>query len=565
MKQLTLFLSICIFSLQSYSQLDDVCNASFESGLSEWQNFANNGAVASFDTSSTAAFSGQVGALISVEDISSGTCVLSSCVADMFSNQNYKMSFWARSDSNVQILATISKATPGYDNFASGNFTLTSEWMLYEIVGSVTEDYVGDVRLAKFKFLTEGIVMIDDIQTEIFEQSPEVCQGDFENGLDSWAVNQNNGVISAEVDESSATSGYSSAKLIVSDTDLGSPIFSSCSSFLPQSTSIMVHFWAKSSEPGALIEAKSSLQSAPYTVFGSVDITLTEEWQEYSFIAYAEDETNGVRLAKFAFQNDGEYWIDDVWLEEIPPTPVICNGDFELALESWVTSISDDASATISATPLTTYNGVVSAYAEISSPGEQSSDVQLSSCRAGMVEDSTYSVSVWMKGSQEGLEFNLLTAYADFPFITLHNEAESTSTEWTEYCWEFEGDSTVNEGIRVVKIQFLSQGTYYIDGATLNPNGYECVSTNQVTRMTDNSEFGLSPNPAGTYLNIEVPSYFKNYDCEIWSSSGRQILASTQLNLTNISLNGFEPGLYFLTLNESSDRSRSKTLKFIKN
>ena len=62
---------------------------------------------------------------------------------------------------------------------------------------------------------------------------------------------------------------------------------------------------------------------------GSVDITLTEEWQEYSFIAYAEEETNGVRLAKFAFQNDGEYWIDDVWLEEIPPTPVICNGDFE--------------------------------------------------------------------------------------------------------------------------------------------------------------------------------------------------------------------------------------------
>ena len=564
MKHLTLFLSICIVSFQSYSQLDEVCNASFESGLSEWQNFANNGALASFDTSSTAAFAGQVGALISVEDISSGTCVLSSCVADMFSNQNYKTSFWARSENNVQVLATISKATPGYDNFASGNFTLTSEWTLYEIVGSVTEDYLGDVRLAKFKFLTEGVVMIDDIQTEVFELSPEVCQGDFENGLDSWAVNQNNGVIAAEVDDSAATSGNYSAKLTVSDTDLGSPIFSSCPSFLPQSTSIMVHFWAKSGQPGALIEAKSSLQNTPYTVFGSVDIALTEAWQEYSFIAYAEEETNGVRLAKFAFLNDGEYWIDDVWLEEIPPTPAICNGDFELALESWVTSVSEDASATISATPVTTVDGVVSAYVEVNNPGEQSSSIQLSSCRAGMVEDSTYSVSVWMKGSQEGLEFNLLTAYSDFPFTALHNESKLTSTEWTEYCWQFTGDSTINEGIRVVKIQFLSQGTYYIDGATLNPGGYECTDVNDVDGIADDFEFALSPNPAGNYLNVKAPRYFKNYSCEIWSSSGRQILALTQMNLTNIPLHGLEPGLYFLTLSESSDRSRSETLKFIK-
>ena len=83
------------------------------------------------------------------------------------------MSFWARSENNVEVLATISKATPGYNNFATGNFTLGPEWTQYEIVGSVTEDYLADIRLAKFKFLSEGLAMIDDIQIEVFDDSTD--------------------------------------------------------------------------------------------------------------------------------------------------------------------------------------------------------------------------------------------------------------------------------------------------------------------------------------------------------------------------------------------------------
>ena len=564
MKRLILFLTICTSYFQSHSQVEGVCNASFESGLSDWQNFANNGALASFDTSTTAAFAGQVGALISIENISSGTCVLSSCVSDMIANQNYRMSFWARSENNVEVLATISKATPGYNNFATGNFTLGPEWTQYEIVGSVTEDYLADIRLAKFKFLSEGLAMIDDIQIEVFDLTPEVCQGNFENGFDSWAVNQNNGAIAAEVDQSESVNGNSSVKLTVSDTELGTPIFSSCSSFLPQATSIMVHFWAKSNDPSVTIEAKASLQSPPYTVYGSINATLTTEWQQYSFIAYAEEETNGIRLAKFAFPNEGEYWIDDVWIEEIPPTPAICNGNFELALESWVTSVSEDASATISATPATTYDGVVSAYAEVNSPGEQNSSIQLSSCRSGMVEDSTYSVSIWMKGSTDGLEFNLMTAYADFPFTALHSETKTTSTDWTEFCWQFTADSTVNEGIRVVKIQFLSQGVYYIDGATLNPEDYECPETTEVARIRSELGFRLFPNPASDFLIIEAPTNFENYRFEISSHLGRLINTSKQDNVSRIPLHGLEPGLYFVTLRTSAGGQLIETFRVIK-
>ena len=200
---------------------------------------------------------------------------------------------------------------------------MTEEWSQYEVSGSVAEDLPLDVRLAKFKFLSEGVVMIDDIQIEILEVTPEVCQGDFETGLESWAVNQNNGTISAELDGIDVLEGSFSAKLTVDNVEDGVPIFSSCPSYLPQASSLLVHFWAKSDTEGALLEAKTALQSAPYTVYGETEASLSNTWQEFTFTAYSENEINGVRLAKFAFQTNGVYWIDHVWFEEVPPSPVV--------------------------------------------------------------------------------------------------------------------------------------------------------------------------------------------------------------------------------------------------
>ena len=127
-----------------------MCNPSFETGLTDWQNFANNGAVATFDTSAVAATEGAVGVVIDIQDVSVGTCVLSACIADMYANQTYRMSFWAKSDNAVEVLATISKASPGYNNYASAN-GVVDDWVQYEISGSVADD-LPDVRLAKFEF-----------------------------------------------------------------------------------------------------------------------------------------------------------------------------------------------------------------------------------------------------------------------------------------------------------------------------------------------------------------------------------------------------------------------------
>lgn len=563
MKQTLLFSCLVVVSWTAWSQGDVVCNPSFEFGLSEWQNFANNGATATFDTSSTAAVDGAVGALVDVQDVSSGTCVLSACVADMYANQTYRMTFWAKSEGQVEVLATISKASPGYTNFASSNVVLTEEWSQYEISGSVTEDLPMDVRLAKFKFLSPGVVMIDDIQIEILELEPEVCQGNFENGLDTWAVNQNNGAISAELDGTDALEGAFSAKLTVDNVEDGVPIFSSCPSHMPQASSLLVHFWAKSDTEGALVEAKTALQSAPYTVYGETQATLTSTWQEFTFTAYSENEINGVRLAKFAFQTSGVHWIDHVWFEEVPPSPVVCNGDFEAALDSWVTSIAEDADATIAATPATAYDGVISAYAEVIASGALPSSVQLASCRAGAVQDSTYALSLWVQGAEAGLAFNVSTAYADSPFEVLHSESFVTAEEWTEYCWQFTADSTVYDALRLVKVQFLEPGTYYVDAASLQPLDHSCATDVEWVSEDIVAEVTCHPNPVQGQLHVGVPNAWGLVQATLRSGSGQQIVADWFQGQNSMDVRDLSPGMYFLTVKRTDGRQITKRVQVL--
>lgn len=561
MKKVLLSSFFVFVAIATWGQADGVCNPSFESGLAEWQNFANNGAIATFDTSSTAATDGAVGAVINIQDVSVGTCVLSACVADMYANQTYRMTFWAKSDSAVEVLATMSKASPGYTNFATANVILSDEWVQYEVSGSVTEDFISDVRLAKFKFLSEGVVMIDDIQIDILELSPEVCQGDFEIGIDSWAVNQNGGSIAAEVDAVDAFEGMQSVKLTVASVEDGSPIFSSCTTYMPPATSLLVHFWAKSSTAGAVLEAKTALQLAPYTVYGETVASLTEEWQEFTFTAYSEDEINGVRLAKFAFQTNGVHWIDNVWFEEVPPSPVLCNGDFEAALESWVTSVAEDADATIAATPATSYDGVVCAYAEVNVPGSSSSSVQMASCRAGAVQDSTYAVSVWIKGAEPGLAFNVLSAYADSPFSALFAETFETETEWTEYCWQFTADSTVYDGIRLVKLQFLEEGTYYVDGAALQALEHDCANEAENVEEHMTIEAVCFPNPVRHQLNVAVPESWGQVEAALFSSAGQRVHGGVWQGQTTMDVQLLPAGLYFLAIAKENGERMTKVVQ----
>ena len=63
-------------------------------------------------------------------------------------------------------------------------------------------------------------------------------------------------LIAADLDVNEFAEGTQSARLTVNVED-GSPIFSSCSSYMPGATSLLVHFSAKSDVNGAVLEAKT--------------------------------------------------------------------------------------------------------------------------------------------------------------------------------------------------------------------------------------------------------------------------------------------------------------------
>ena len=102
--------------------------------------------------------------------------------------------------------------------------------------------------------------------------------------------------------------------------------------------------------------------------------------------------------------------MDNISIEEVPPQPLFCDGDFETDLSNWTQTINNGAIASISITPSQAQNGLQSAMVLLNTPGTTNSSVQLSSCTTDGVKDSSYTVSFWIKGSAANLSFNAITS-----------------------------------------------------------------------------------------------------------------------------------------------------------
>ena len=179
-----------------------------------------------------------------------------------------------------------------------------------------------------------------------------------------------------------------------------------------------------------------------------------------------------------------------------------------------------------------------------------------------MVQDSTYAVSVWVKGTEPGLAFNVSTAYADAPFQSLHSESFVTDTEWTEYCWEFTADSTVYDALRVVKFQFLETGTYYIDGAALNPLSHVCSNdTQSLGQEQILAEVSCFPNPVRQKLHVDIPVSWGVVEANLLSGSGQHLKRLAIQGQTTIDVQFLTPGFYFLVLNGEKGRRFTKAIQ----
>ena len=570
MRFLYSFLLLLSFSL-AHSQSDSLCNPSFEDSLNNWSSFCNGTSSGNFTINSNSAYSGIYGLKMDVTNIAppSSSCALSSCLLNLQQGFFYEISFWAKSDSINDLLVVLQPTSAPFTNYASKNFTLTSNWKKYSLYTS-DSSAVSNVKI-KAKPLTNGVYHIDEFNFQRISFLPtntKICNGDFETGISNWTNSNNGGDISVFSDTSNYLSiiNFNSAKVEASNTSLGQPIFSSCKTDIKKNIKYKVHFWAKSDSNGSQLTATSSLGSSPFTNFGSETFTIPNSWTEFTFISESDSTIYAnVRMAKFKFLNDGTYFLDHVWVEELPIQPYFCDGDFETDLSNWTQTINNGAVASMSITPSQAQNGLQSSMIFINTIGSNPGSIQLSSCKTDIVKDSIYTVSFWMKGSSSNLGFNAISSLGSTPFTSFSSNSFSTTSNWKEYCFTFSHDSTVIGNVRLLKIQFLDAGTYYLDYVTVNSSDYICSSTT-TTSINDSelSQLKIFPNPSSSILNINNLNEEIN-KLSIYNISGtmiNEIAINNQLNLS-LDIDQLDNGIYLIHL--INEKGVITTQKFIKN
>ena len=564
MKKILLFTSI-LFSTFSVlkAQSDTICNPSFEDSLTSWGVISNGGATATATISSDSLNSGNFGLIFEANNVNppSNSCALTSCLLNLQQGYYYRISFWAKSDTQESLLVVLQPTSAPFTNYAQKTFATSTSWTQYTLY-TTDSNAVSGLKV-KVKPQSSGTYYFDDFLMEAISTLPTnsvVCNSDFEIGLSDWTQSPNGGTINVVSESNIVQNGTSAVKVTVTNTTNGQPIFSSCKSDVEENKKYEISFWMKSDNGGESVVATSSLAASPYTNYGQTTISITNVWTQYSFIAESDTTIySNVRLAKFKFLNDGDYYIDNIIIEEIPPQPLFCDGDFESGISDWTQTVNNGAIASISVTPSQAQNGLQSAMVLLNTPGTTNGSVQLSSCPTDVVQDSSYTVSFWVKGSAPNLNFNAITAFASAPYTALSSNSFLTSSDWTEYCYSFTHDSTIIAGIRLLKLQFLDAGTYYIDNATIQDENYICSSNPSGTIETYFNELILWPNPANELLNIS--SYSSIKELTVIDISGK-IVASKIVGAkkTNLDLSRLKAGTYFIFADLASGKKVKRCL-----
>jgi len=563
-KLYTLMLILIGFYINAQS--DTICNPSFEDSLNNWGTFCNGNSNGTFSVDSSSAYSGSLGLEMDLTSISppSNTCALTSCAVNLQQGKFYMISFWAKSNSNNDVLVVLQRTSAPFTNYAQKTFTFTNSWKKYQL--NTTDTAAVNNLKIKIKPQSDGVYSFDDFSfysVTMLPTNTEICNGDFETGVSSWSQANSGANITAFSDSSTFQNGNFSAKVVISNTVNGQPIFSSCKSDIEKNKKYRIHFWAKSLLGGQVATATSSLSSPPYTNYGIESFSLTTNWTEYTFLSESDSTIFGnVRFAKFKFTEDGTYYIDNVWYEEVPPQPFVCDGDFETDLSNWTQTINNGAIASMSITPSQAQNGFQSAMILVNTLGTTNGSIQLTSCKTDVLKDSTYYLSFWMKGSANNLGFNAITSFASPPYTALSANSFTTYDQWTEYCYSFSHDSTIIGDIRLLKLQFLDAGTYYLDYVNVYGSDYICspVNINQLVA----GDINFYPNPSRGIIHINnLNRDYSLFTISNINGSVIQILPIESLENISVETNPMEDGIYLLQF--TNKKGIITTKKFIKN
>ena len=142
------------------------------------------------------------------------------------------------------------------------------------------------------------------------------------------------------------------------------------------------------------------------------------------------------------------------------------------------------------------------------------------------------------------------------PFSAFSANAYQTSNTWQEYCYTFTHDSTILSDVRLLKLQFLDAGTYFVDNATINSPDYICSSISS-SNFENQLAVKVYPNPAFNTLFIENISELINI--EIFDILGKGKLSIPCFgNKVSLNVEGLSSGTYFIVIRDEFGNNQSK-------
>ena len=187
------------------AQSDTICNPSFEDSLNNWGTFCNGNSNGTFSVDSASAYSGSLGLEMDLTSISppSNTCALTSCAVNLQQGKFYMISFWAKSNSNNDVLVVLQRTSAPFTNYAQKTFTLTNSWKKYQL--NTTDTAAVNNLKIKIKPQSDGVYSFDDFSfysVTMLPTNTEICNGDFETGVSGWSQANSGANITAFSDSS---------------------------------------------------------------------------------------------------------------------------------------------------------------------------------------------------------------------------------------------------------------------------------------------------------------------------------------------------------------------------
>lgn len=352
----------------------------------------------------------------------------------------------------------------------------------------------------------------------------------FEDGADSssWAdCNWARWDLQTAIDPDNPHSGIACKRIVVQKIHEAGDFHVAQHIFVKGGASYSIRFWMRGKSNSAPAHMLIRQQPAPYTIYFTASMMLTEQWQEFAFNFTLPEKIDEPHIALlFSVRDETSVWIDDVSLTELPAQeprePLvgnqIRNGSFEVGRDGWTATFreSGGAAACPEANESNSAQSIVSLTAPDAPEGSRvlsfkvrhSCSVALTSGYFPLRYGHPAKVSFWLKGNVEGLNFTAAVGGGRFPNMSWTREKFITeSNGWKRY--EFVASPRPNStGTYLIEIATNQPGTYTIDDVVIADA--ESPSSAVENKLTAGFEAAPESDPANLFDKNQKVEFILN-------------------------------------------------------